>query len=87
MKYPEEMYVDSQIFAVDMDGAESNFSEKVVKIRKEHRCCVCEKEIYKGEKMIRQQAVIEGAGWRSCFVCFPCIEYWLGDSGQVERVD
>ena len=46
MKYPEEMYVDSQIFAGDMDGSESNFSEKVVKIRKEHRCCVCEKEIY-----------------------------------------
>lgn len=63
MKYPEEMYVDSQIFAGDMDGSESNFSEKVVKIRKEHRCCVCEKEIYKGEKMIRQQAVIEGTGW------------------------
>lgn len=43
MKYPEEMYKDSQIFAGDMDESESNFTEKVVKIRKTHKCCVCEK--------------------------------------------
>lgn len=41
MKYPEEMYIDSQIFAGDLDGSESNFSEKVVKIRKPHKCCIC----------------------------------------------
>ena len=43
MKYPEEMYIDSQIFAGDMDGSESNFEEMIVKIRKPHKCCVCEK--------------------------------------------
>lgn len=43
MKYPEEMYIDSQIFAGDMDGSESNFTEKIVKIRKPHKCCICEK--------------------------------------------
>ena len=32
MKYPEEMYIDSQIFAGDMDGSESNLTEKIVKI-------------------------------------------------------
>ena len=45
MKYPKEMYIDSQIFAGDMDGSESNFAEKIVKIRKPHECCMCEKEI------------------------------------------
>lgn len=30
MKYTEEMYIDSQIFAGDMDGSESNFEEKIV---------------------------------------------------------
>lgn len=30
MKYPEEMYIDSQIFAGDMDGSESNLTEKIV---------------------------------------------------------
>lgn len=50
MKYPEEMYIDSQIFAEDMDGSESNLTEKIVKIRVSHLCCVCEKQIPKGEK-------------------------------------
>ena len=45
MKYSEEMYIGSQIFSGDMDESESNFTEKVVKIRKSHKCCVCEKEI------------------------------------------
>lgn len=51
MKYPEEMYIDSQIFAGDMDGSESNLTEKIVKIRYPHSCCICEKHIPKGEKM------------------------------------
>lgn len=45
MKYPEEMYIDSQIFAGDMDGSESNLTEKVIKIRDSHLCCVCEKPL------------------------------------------
>lgn len=84
MKYPEEMYKDSQIFAGDMNESESNFTEKVVKIRKTHKCCVCEKEIQTGEKMLMQKAVVEDMGWHSCYICLPCIEQWLEESGQVE---
>lgn len=40
-------YIDSQIFEGDINGSESNFSEKIVKTRKFHQCCVCEKEIPK----------------------------------------
>lgn len=87
MKYPEEMYKDSQIFAGDMDESESNFTEKVVKIRKTHKCCVCEKEIQTGEKMLMQKAVVEDMGWRSCYICLPCIEKWLEESGQVDGKD
>lgn len=50
MKYAEEMYIDSQIFAGDMDGSESNFTEKIVKVRKPHTCCVCEKRNSKRNK-------------------------------------
>lgn len=84
MKYPEEMYIDSQIFAGDMDGSESNLTEKVVKIRNSHLCCVCEKQIPKGERMLNQKAIVEGQGWCSCYICLPCVENWLEESGQVE---
>ena len=58
MKYAEEMYIDSQIFAGDMDGSESNFTERMVKIRKPHTCCVCEKEVSQGTKMVMQRASV-----------------------------
>lgn len=86
MKYPEEMYIDSQIFAGDMDGSESNLTEKIVKIRVSHLCCVCEKQIPKGEKMLKQKAIVEGQGWCSCYICLACVENWLEESGQVEGI-
>ena len=87
MKYPEEMYIDSQIFAGDMDGSESNFEEKIVKTRKPHKCCVCEKKFPKGEKMLMQRAIVEDMGWGSCYICLPCIEQWLEESGRVDVED
>ena len=87
MKYAEEMYLDSQIFDGDMDGSESNFTEKIVKVRKPHTCCVCEKEISKGTKVIVQRAVVQDLGRCSCYICLPCIENWLEESGQVRIVE
>lgn len=85
MKYPEEKYIGSQIFAGD--ESEINFTEKVVKIRKLHECCICGKEVSKGEKMLIQRAIVEDMGWCSCYICLPCIEKWLEESGQVEVED
>lgn len=82
MKYDKKLYIDSQIFAGDMDGSESNFSEKIVKTRKAHECCVCTKEIPKGTEMVMQSVVIAGEGWKNCYICLPCIEDWLEESGQ-----
>lgn len=82
MKYPEEKYIGSQIFAGD--EFESNFTEKVVKIRKSHKCCVCGKEVSKGEKMLMQRAIVKDMGWCSCYICLPCIKKCLEESGQVE---
>lgn len=87
MKYAEEMYIDSQIFTGDMDGSESNFTEKIVKTRKPHNCCVCEKEIAQGTKMVMQSAVVQDLGWRSCYICLSCIENYLEESGQVDVDD
>lgn len=74
MKYPKAMYIDSQIFGGDRDGSESNLTEKIVKIRTPHSCCICEKHIPKGEKMLNQKAIVEGQGWCSCYICIPCVE-------------
>ena len=59
MKYPEEMYIGNQIFEGDRDGSESNFSEKIVKTKKNHNCCVCEKEIPSGTKVSKKSLYSE----------------------------
>lgn len=59
MKYPEEMYIDSQIFAGDMDGSESNFEEKIVKTRKAHKCCVCEKNFLAEKKCLCREQLLK----------------------------
>lgn len=39
----------------------------------------------KGERMLKQKAIVEGQGWCSCYICLPCVENWLEESGQVEE--
>lgn len=87
MKYPIDKYIDSQIFSMDLDGSESNFSEKVVKIRKPHNCCVCDKVVDKGHQMVKQNCILADVGWSTCYICLPCIENWLEESGQVTDAD
>lgn len=70
-------------FSGDMDGSESNFSEKIVKTRKPHECCVCGKEFPKRTEMVMQSVIIEGEGWGNCYICLPCIEEWLEEIGRV----
>ena len=36
-------------------------------------------------RMLKQKAIVEGQGWCSCYICLPCVENWLEESGQVEE--
>ena len=40
--------------------------------------------INKIKEMLNQKAIVEGQGWCSCYICIPCVENWLEESGQVE---
>ena len=84
-KYPIDLYTDSGFWEPDEDVIDQN--EKVVKCRKQHNCVggmrTCQGQIQKGEHAVRCEAIIRGEGRKSCYVCFPCIEWWLEESGQV----
>ena len=45
------------------------------------------REFPKGTKMVMQSAVVQDMGWCSCYICLPCIENWLEESGQVDVED
>jgi hypothetical protein len=88
MKYPEEKYTQSSYFGPDMDSEIEHQHIKLVKTRKDHKCCGygknCQHIIPKGEHAVVETAILthEG-GWKSCYLCIPCIEEWLEESHQV----
>lgn len=91
LKYSQDMYIGCEYFSSDMEDGISYETEKLVKVRKEHKCVgsgkSCEKIIKPGQYAVRQQAVVEGYGWSSCYICARCIEEWLEESGQVETCE
>lgn len=88
LKYPKELYVSSGYFEGDMDCNYICETQKLVRVRKSHKCCGvgnnCKKEINIGDYAVRDKALFPGEGWKSCYICTNCIEEWLKESGQVE---
>lgn len=91
MKYDKDLYADCGFFDGDMDCEYVDEKRKLVKCRKPHKCagedyCTdCKKEIQKGDYAVCYSAIFPGEGRKSCYVCIPCIEKWLEESGQVNR--
>lgn len=84
LKYPKEMYVDSDFYGGDMDCEYTDSEEKLVKCRKVHKCVNCQNDISVGDYAVCEKALFPAEGWKSCYTCTKCIEQWLEESGQVE---
>ena len=92
MKYRKEVYLDCGFFGTDMETTMVSEEEKIVKVKREHSCTGgfghnCQKIIPKGEYALRNTALFSDVGYKSCYVCLPCIEEWLEESGQVTEKD
>lgn len=81
MKYPKELYTESGFYGGDEEI--ENYTEKVVKCRKSHKCSGCQKEIQDGEEAVVESGFMGGHPV-SNYICLPCIEGWLEESEQVE---
>lgn len=81
MKYDKELYIDSGFYSGDEEI--ERYTEKVVKCRKEHKCSSCEKVIAEGDEALRETGFMDGEPV-SAYLCLPCIEAWLEESGQVD---
>ena len=80
MKYPKELYLESGFYSGDEEI--ENYTEKVVKCRKSHKCCGCQNEIQIGDEAVSERGFIYGRPV-SDYICLRCIEGWLEESGQV----
>lgn len=56
----------------DCDGGPSLFTEKILKARKQHKCCECKEVIQPGESYERVKGLWEGV-WQKYDTCMHCL--------------
>lgn len=81
MKYKKEMYLESGFYDEHEDI--EHHKEKIVKCRKPHKCSNCQKIIAIGDDAFYESGFMDGEPV-SNYVCLPCIEAWIEESGQVD---
>lgn len=74
MKYSKEEYENADFYYGEEDI--SSYKSKVVKTRKAHMCVNCQKEVAKGEKMLRESGFMDEHPV-SCHTCLKCLDQWL----------
>lgn len=79
MKYSKEDYENADFYYGEEDI--SNYKSKVVKTRKPHTCVNCQKEISKGENMLRESGFMDGQPV-SCYTCLDCLDEWLDELNE-----
>lgn len=78
MKHQKFDYEETEWFPPD--ESESCLSQKLLKTRVDHSCSF-QHIIKKGDYALRQLAVVEDQGWKSCYICIPCMDKWLDEHG------
>ena len=82
MKYSIEDYEETEFFSDDEEII--NQKQKVVKVRKPHKCCTCENEILKGEHALRETGFIDNRPVSS-YLCIACCDEWLDELNEHEE--
>ena len=82
-KYTPQSYIDCNCYGGANDEIE-NYTEKVVKCRKEHDCvCGCEKKIPAGEYALCEKGFVDGSPV-SIYTACSCIDRRIEELGGVE---
>jgi hypothetical protein len=81
LKYSEETYLNCGFWGGD--ESESNHTQRIVMIRKEHICSGCFKPSGQGAKMLRETAVLQDIGRKSCYTCLVCLNRWIDQHPQL----
>lgn len=85
MKYQLSEYMETEFYMGDEEIL--NHQQKVVKVRKAHRCVSCQKEIQKGENALYESGFMD-AQPVSCYTCIDCCDKWLDEiNGILEAGD
>lgn len=85
MKYPISEYEETEFYLSDDEVV--NHQQKIVKTRKPHKCCNCQKEIKTGEYALRETGFMDVQPV-SCYTCIECCDELLDEiNGMDEEVE
>ncbi|HUM45169.1 MAG TPA: hypothetical protein PKI14_19660 [Fervidobacterium sp.] len=82
MKYPISEYEETEFYLPDDEVV--NHQQKIVKTRKPHKCCNCQKEIKTGENALRETGFMDGRPV-SCYTCIECCDEWLDEINGIDE--
>jgi hypothetical protein len=82
MKYPISEYEETEFYLPDDEVV--NHQQKIVKTRKPHKCCNCQKEIKPGEYALRETGFMDGQPV-SCYTCIECCDEWLDEINGMDE--
>jgi hypothetical protein len=74
MKYLKEIYEETEFYSQDDEII--NHKQKIVKVRKEHRCMMCMTMILPEENALRETGFMDGKPVSS-YTCIDCCDEWL----------
>lgn len=84
MKRKPEEYIDCGFYEGGDIEDIANYTQKVVRCRKEHICSACRKKIKKGDYALRETGFMDGAPVQN-YVCIPCLDEWLDEIEPLEE--
>ena len=82
MKYPISEYEETEFYLPDDEVV--NHQQKIVKTRKPHKCCNCQKEIKPSEYALRETGFMDGQPV-SCYTCIECCDEWLDEINEMDE--
>lgn len=84
MKYPISEYEETEFYPPDEEIV--NHQQKVVKVRKPHKCVDCQKEIKQGEYALRETGFMDDEPV-SCYTCIECCDKWLDEINGIGEAE
>lgn len=76
MKYKKEIYEETEFYSSDDEII--NHKQKIVKVRKDHDCCQCQKSIQKNDYALCETGFLDGIPV-SVYTCIECCDKWLDE--------
>lgn len=83
IKYPKEKYVDYDIPSDDMENFIRNYKSRIVRTRKEHKCCYCGSLIQENDDALNFKVITKDGEFCNGYYCLSCVEDYMDNANGI----